>query len=84
LEYILSYHAIEGLQKTGRSHIKEEWIHQTLDYPDMIEHHSNFNKVYHWKRISEYGNRALKVVFNPMKSPVYIITVYFDRGFKND
>ncbi|MGI0480979.1 DUF4258 domain-containing protein [Geminocystis sp. CENA526] len=84
MEYIFSLHAIEELQKTGRSHIREDWIQQTLDFPDAVAYYPNLNKVYHWKRISDYGNRALKVVFNPVKSPVYIITVYFDRGFKDD
>ena len=82
MDYTFSRHAHEQLTKSGRSHIKKEWIEMTLNYPDYIERHDNLNKVYHWKRIPEYGNRALKVIYNPNKNPVNIITVHFDRKFQ--
>lgn len=49
--------------------------------PDYTEIYEELDKTYHWKRISEYGNRALKVVFNHTQNPVKIITVYFDRNY---
>ncbi len=82
MDYILSQHAIEELQRSGRSQIKEEWIQRTLTTPDYSDLDTRTNTIRVWKRIPEYGNRALRVVYNPNKKPVVIVTVFFDRGFK--
>jgi hypothetical protein len=34
-------------------------------------------------RISEYGDRVLRVIVNPMKLPLLVVTVYFDRKLRD-
>ena len=82
MDYILSQHAFEQLQKSGRSQIREEGIKLALTTPDYSELDSRTNTIRVWKRIPDYGDRALGVVYNPHKQPVVIVTVFFDRGFK--
>jgi hypothetical protein len=82
LNYVLSDHAKEELNKPGRQQIKGEWIGRALSYPDHSDEDSRTNYLRVWKRIPEYGNRALKVVYLPNTQPIFVITVFFDRGFK--
>lgn len=86
LNYEFSKHAIQQLKSYGRNQIKLEWIEETLKNPDktIVLNSENISSAETccWKCISEYGNRALKVVYNQIKDPPLIITVYFDRGYK--
>jgi hypothetical protein len=82
LNYVLSDHAKEELKKPGRQQIKSEWIERALSYPDHSDEDSRTNTLRVWKRIPEYGNRALRVVYSPDTQPVFVVTVFFDRGFK--
>jgi hypothetical protein len=70
LNYRLSKHALEQINKFGRNQIKEEWIERTLNDSDYLIQNSSDNYSC-WKRISEYKDRALKIVYNPIKEPVY-------------
>ena len=81
MDYTFSNHARQKLTEFGRSQIRLDWIERTLSNPDYVEKYEDQNKTYHWKRINEYGNRALKVVYNHNKKPVHIITVYFDKRY---
>jgi hypothetical protein len=82
LDYVLSHHAEKELKKPGRLQIEREWIDRTLSDPDYSESDLRKNTVRMWKRIPEYGNRALRVVYNPDKQPPVVVTVFFDRSFK--
>jgi len=79
LQFSLSSHAKERLQQRQ---IKEEWISRALDDPDFEDIDPNNNTLHRvWKRIPEYSNLAMRVVYNPSTKPVKIITVLFDRGY---
>lgn len=80
--YVLSIHAQEVLQRGDRRIIEPEWIQRVLEDPDYSERDENRGTVKAWKRIPEYGDRALRVVYNPDKQPPVIVTVFFDRSFK--
>ncbi len=80
--YVLSIHAQEVLQRSERQTIEPEWIQRALDNPDYSDWDDRTNAVRVWKRIPEYGDRALRVVYNPDKQPPVIVTVFFDRSFK--
>ncbi|ACB00860.1 MULTISPECIES: DUF4258 domain-containing protein [Cyanophyceae] len=80
--YVLSIHTQEVLQRKDRQKIKPEWIQRTIDNPDYSDRDNRTNAVRAWKRIPEYGDRALRVVYNPDKQPPVIVTVFFDRSFK--
>jgi Domain of unknown function (DUF4258) len=82
LDYVLSQHAERELSKPGRSQIQREWIERALSNPDYSDSDSRANTLRVWKRIPEYGNRALRVVYNAEKHPLVIVTVFFDRSFK--
>lgn len=82
MDFVLSQHADDELNKAGRSQIQQEWIHRTLTTPDHTDRDNRTNTVRVWKRIPEFGNRALRVVYNPDPDPIIIVTVFFDRGYK--
>jgi len=37
-----------------------------------------------WRRIPEFGNHTLRVIYNLTKMPPHIVTVYFDRAVKGE
>jgi hypothetical protein len=82
LDYVLSDHARQELNKPGRQQIQQEWIDRALTDPDHSDKDLRTNTLRVWKRIPEYGNRALRVVYNPDKQPPMVVTVFFDRSFK--
>lgn len=58
--------------------IKESWIEETIYCPQKIEEQED-ETTHYFKRISDYGNRVLHTVVNPLKSPKKIVTAFFDR-----
>lgn len=82
LLFRLTKHASEELAKPGRQQIQLKWIEEALKNPDYQETDSRSNATRVWKRIPEYENRALRVVYNPETEPISVITVFFDRNFK--
>ena len=84
MDFLLSKHAADELNKAGRSQIQRDWIVRTLMTPDFLDIDTRTNTIRVWKRIPEFGNRALRVVYNPNTEPVTIVTVFFDRGYKGN
>ncbi len=82
MDFTLSQHADDELQKAGRSQIKLEWIQRTLNNPDYSDRDDRTKTIRVWKRIPEYENRALRVVYNPDTEPIIVVTVFFDRRYK--
>jgi hypothetical protein len=82
LDFTLSQHASDELQKAGRTQITLEWIQRTLENPDYSDRDDRTKTIRVWKRIPEYGNRALRVVYNPDTEPITVVTVFFDRRYK--
>ena len=82
LDFVLSKHAVDELSKAGRSQIQQEWIIRTLKNPDYTDRDNRTDTLRVWKRIPEYGNRALRVVYNPNTDPITVVTIFFDRGYK--
>lgn len=82
LLFRLTKHASEELAKPGRQQIQLKWIEQALKNPAYQDTDSRSNATRVWKRIPEYENRALRVVYNPETEPISVITVFFDRNFK--
>jgi hypothetical protein len=82
LDYVLSKHAEDELNKPSRAQIQREWIERALSNPDYSDSDLRTNTLRVWKRIPEYGNRALRVVYSPDKQPPVVVTAFFDRSFK--
>jgi hypothetical protein len=80
MDYILSEHAATTVSERK---IKREWIETALDNPDLsLPHETDVTAKYAFKRIKEFGNRVLRVIYNADENPVIVVTVYFDRTMK--
>lgn len=79
--YELSEHAQESISKRS---ISLEWVQRTLEQPDRIDPHKRDGQLKHaLKRIPEYEGRVLRVVYNFTMDPWRIVTVHFDRRFRD-
>lgn len=59
------------------------WIKMTLANPEKIEVDKHDAQLTHaLKRIPEYENRVLRVIYNHSAIPKRIVTTYFDRRQK--
>lgn len=78
--YILSNHAKERILERG---IQEKWIEDALSAPQLTDIDSRDSSIHIvWKKISEFGNRVLRVCYNPNTDPIIIVTVFFDRSMR--
>lgn len=81
-EYELTLHA---RQVMAQREISLEWMKQVLASPDRTERDGHDPELIHvMGRIAEYGNRVLRVVYNPSSNPRRIVTLFFDRGQKGE
>ena len=59
-------------------------IFPILERPEKTENDKTDPKLTHaLGRISEHGNRVLRVVYNPVIDPITVVTAYFDRAMRN-
>jgi hypothetical protein len=80
LEYELSSHAVQRMQDRR---IHQTWLDAALSEPDQLEQDQVDPTVTHaFKRIPEMDNRVLRVVYNAVRQPIRVISLYFDRGMK--
>jgi len=80
-KFTLSAHAQTVIAERA---INPEWIERILASPDRIENDASDPALRHAiGRISENGNRVLRVVYNGFVEPVKVVTVYFDRALRN-
>ena len=80
MSYTLSQHASDTMQERS---ILAEWIERAILTPDLVEADRFDPTIEHVLcKISEHGDRVLRVVYNRTKQPPHIITVFFDRGMK--
>lgn len=67
-------------QARGLSFVDFAWLTATMDAPEATEQHPDDpTLIYAFRRIPEFGNRVLRLVYNQTKTPRHIVTVYFDR-----
>lgn len=80
MNYELSRHAKDVLAERA---IPLSWVERVLDVPEKTEPDKDDPQLlHHLAKISEHGNRVLRVVFNNQVSPPRVVTVYFDRTMK--
>ncbi|HWR77281.1 MAG TPA: DUF2283 domain-containing protein [Thiobacillus sp.] len=54
------------------------WLAATMDAPETIEQHPDDpTLIYAFRRIPEFGNRVLRVVYNQTKEPPHIVDSLF-------
>lgn len=61
--------------------ISEKWVELTLTDPDRCDEPGD-GTVHYMKGIKEHNNRYLRVIVNPGKKPIKIITLFFDRRLR--
>jgi hypothetical protein len=80
-KYVLSAHAETVVKERS---IRSEWLERILENPEKTDKDKTDPKLTHaLGRISEHGNRVLRVVYNPIDDPVTVVTAYFDRAMRN-
>lgn len=80
MNYQLSEHAETTVRERE---IPREWLAAAMNEPDLqLPHENDTTWRYAFKRIPEFGNRVLRVVYNQTKEPAVIVTAYFDRTMK--
>lgn len=81
LTFVLSAHAEKVVAERS---IDAEWLERVLSNPEKVEADATDPDLKHaLGRISEHGNRVLRVVYNGSVKPVRVVTVYFDRTLRN-
>ncbi len=79
-DYELSEHALIMIRERE---ISIEWIEKVFYNPDITENDRNDTALLHaLGKISEHGDRVLRVIYNDVIKPRKIVTVYFDRKMK--
>jgi len=80
MKYELTQHAKNVL---AERRISIAWLERILDAPESTEPDKTDSQlVHHLARIPEHENRVLRVVLNPLASPVRVVTAFFDRRMK--
>ena len=77
MEYVLTEHARDALEKRR---IPLAWMERALGTPEATEADPVDPDLEHrLARISEFGNRVLRVIVNGKRTPPHVVTVFFDR-----
>lgn len=80
-KFTLSNHARTVITERA---INAEWIDRIIANPEKTEADGKDSKLRHAiGRISENGDRVLRVVYNGSVEPVRVVTAYFDRALRN-
>ena len=78
--FVLTAHAATVMAERA---IPLEWVARVLAAPTRIDTHATDADLIHaLGRISEYGNRVLRVVYNSTVEPPAVVTTYFDRAMR--
>lgn len=79
-QFRLSTHAHHAVSERG---IRLEWIEDTLNQPKRVEGDSLDPALRHaLATIDAFGDRVLRVIYNPTREPWVVVTAYFDRSMK--
>ena len=62
----------------GRPEVRSEWIEITRKQPDQTEVQAD-GRIRYWRRIPEFGNRALRVV--TLEDGETVHNAFFDRSY---
>jgi hypothetical protein len=74
----LTRHARERVEA---GEVREEWIAATLSSPDHTDEDPLRPGIRRaWKRIEDFGSRALRVAYRQEGAVTVVITAFFDRG----
>jgi hypothetical protein len=66
-------------QRPDRIGIKDEWIERVIEHPESEEIQSD-GRIRRWARISDFENRALRVILLEDEQTVH--NAFFDRDYE--
>jgi hypothetical protein len=66
-------------QRPDRAAIRDEWIEQVIASPDHEETQSD-GRIRRWARISDFENRALRVIL--LEDGQTVHNAFFDRSYE--
>ena len=67
-------------QRPDRIRIRDEWIEQVIEHPEHEEIQSD-GRIRRWARISDFENRALRVILLGDAQTVH--NAFFDRDYED-
>jgi len=67
------------MDRPDRAIIKKKWIQRVIDFPES-EQVQKDGRIRRWSRISEMGNKYLRVILLPDSETVH--NAFFDRRYK--
>jgi uncharacterized protein DUF4258 len=70
-----SKHARDVLRERN---ISEEWVMRALSSPEQTDTRAD-GTTHYITAIPEHGGRFLRVVVNPIATPMRVVAVFFDR-----
>lgn len=80
MDFTLSNHAEDVIRERE---IRLEWVNEALTHPAKMEPDPADGELVHALRpIAEHDGRVLRVIYNRTRTPLHIVTVYFDRAMK--
>lgn len=75
-EVVFSRHAEEALRLRQ---IERDWVLEALSSPDYLEADPSPRRLRDFRRISQFGNRWLRVVYEEDSDRQVVVTAFFDR-----
>ena len=80
MKYELTRHAAKALEERE---IPFDWMERTLAAPELsLPDHDDAAVERRFRRIPEFGARALRVAVNTAVEPNRVVSVFFDRKMK--
>lgn len=81
MTFKLTRHALQVMEERE---IPLEWVKRALAEPEHREPDPDDEEVERrYKRISEFGNRVLRVAVNSRVEPELVVSVFFDRNMRD-
>jgi hypothetical protein len=80
ITFELSNHAIVVMRERK---IEVQFVSECLDAPDLVDQHDD-GTVHYCRKLVDCDGRWLRVVVNPGKTPLLVITAFFDRRLRRD
>lgn len=79
MEYELTQHAKDVIKERG---ILMRWVESTIKHPHRTTSTTSDGLEHRLAVIPDYGGRVLRVIINQRKSPIRVVTAFFDRSMK--
>jgi hypothetical protein len=76
MKLVWTAHAEEAIRERF---ISRSWVIQTLEAPEWHEDDPFPGRKRLFRRIPEFGNRVLRVVYEDIGDERHIVTLFFDR-----